>query len=90
MSRVDGKAARALVERIYDAHPCGCCWHIVLDDGNIDDASVQFCADQAGTTRTYWGITSECKTEGACEEIAPMLLAMSKTQRKKLYTGGFR
>jgi len=26
---------------------CGCCLHIVLDDGNIQDASVQLCLDIA-------------------------------------------
>jgi hypothetical protein len=31
------------IDRIYETHAAGCCLHIVLDDGNNDDASVAFC-----------------------------------------------
>lgn len=47
--------------------------HIVLDDGNIRDGDVLFCLERA----------KECgDTDGI--EIANLLLAMSKTQRKKV------
>lgn len=47
--------------------------HIVLDDGNIGDDSVQFCLDFA---------VESGDTDGAA--LARILLSMSKTQRKKL------
>ena len=47
--------------------------HIVLDDGNVDDSSVQHCIE--------WAVQSS-DAEG--EALARILLSMSKTQRKKL------
>lgn len=51
----------------------GCCLHIVLDDGNYEDGSVQYCLDQA--------IGFDHKD---CVELARKLLLMSKTQRRKV------
>jgi hypothetical protein len=62
-----------LVQSIYSR---GCdkgCLHIVLDDDNIKDKSVEFCigvAEQAG--------------HADCLELARLLLKLSKTQRIKL------
>ncbi len=56
----------------------GCCWHTVLDDGNIDNEDVRQCArfaDAAGHT--------DCRTFG------PLLAQMSRTQRAKLRVGGY-
>lgn len=47
--------------------------HIVLADGNVDDDSVRFCEQYAQETSD---------PEGA--ELATILLAMSRTQRRKL------
>lgn len=63
--------ARAIYARKGGA--VGCCLHIVLDDGNVEDGSVQYCLEQA----------TEAKHED-CKELAEKLLQMSKTQRKKI------
>lgn len=47
--------------------------HIVLDDGNVDDDSVRWCAQYARDNGDKDG-----------EVIAEVLLMMSKTQRSKL------
>lgn len=31
------------VKRIYAEHSAGCCWHIVLDDGNVEPSSIDLC-----------------------------------------------
>lgn len=48
--------------------------HIVLDDGNIDDDDVEFCLQSAKQNGDFDGV-----------RLATKLLAMSKTQRRKLY-----
>lgn len=48
--------------------------HIVLDDGNVEDGSVEFCRDWAVDHDDHDG-----------ELLAEVLLRMSKTQRSKLY-----
>lgn len=65
--------------RAYHALPDNGAWgslHIVLDDGNVDDDSVRFCIDWANKYHD---------TEG--EELAHILLQMSKTQRLRLSRG---
>lgn len=47
--------------------------HIVLEDGNIDDSSVQFCREWALERGDADGVA-----------LADLLLRMSKTQRKKI------
>lgn len=47
--------------------------HVVLDDCNVDDASVAFCVNEA---------IEQGDADG--EALARKLLAMSKTQRRKL------
>lgn len=72
--------AHRLKERIYDRHLAGCCWHIVLDDDNLDDDSVRFCINYANEND---------EQHADCIAIGPLLLAMSRTQRKKLISGGY-
>lgn len=62
-----------MVWALYASHSAGCCLHIVLDEGNIDDGSVQFCIDHAAE-----------QGHDACKKLAELLLKMSKTQRRKL------
>ena len=62
-----------MVRSLYERHLAGCCLHIVLDDGNVEDSSVSYCLEFSRT---------EGHTE--CEELALKLLAMSRTQRLKL------
>ena len=58
---------------LYMRHPAGCCLHIVLDDGNVDTSSVEFCVNYA---------TKEGHPD--CLYLANLLLQMSRTQRLKL------
>jgi hypothetical protein len=51
----------------------GCCLHLVLDDGNTNDSSVEFCI----------GIAEE-RGHADCVVLGRMLRSMSKTQRAKL------
>ena len=65
-----------LVRRLYERNPVGCCLHIVLDDGNVEDHSVEFCIDQAHD-----------RGHEECLELAKILFRMSRTQRRKLAYG---
>lgn len=53
--------AAELVRQIYENHGAGCCWHVVLDDGNWD------CIEHV---RETLGQHAECITRGACAELA--------------------
>ena len=62
--------------RAYHARPENITWgslHIVLDDGNVDTGSVEFCVSWA-----------EEKGDGEGAELARILLRMSRTQRLRL------
>lgn len=66
----------AAMFRAYYQQPGNGAWgslHIVLDDGNTDDDSVRLCIGFA---------QERGDTEG--ERLANILLAMSRTQRRKL------
>jgi hypothetical protein len=65
--------ALPLANAIYQTHAVGCCLHVVLDDGNVQDAHVAFCQDEA-----------QARGHAHCLALAEMLLTMSKTQRLKL------
>lgn len=69
------RAAEKLRIDIYFRSAAGCCWHIVLDDGNIEDSLVQSCMSDAQHIE--------------CREIGPLILKMSPTQRRKLHKGGY-
>lgn len=76
---------------IYDAHPCGCCWHITLDDGNVEDHSVAFCIGIANETPEQRKVRLRdpegkypCKTPDACREIGPIMLLMTEEQRARV------
>ncbi len=57
----------------------GCCWHAVLDDGNLDTQHIELSIKYA----TEHG-------HAACIAIGPIVLRMSKTQRLKLRSGGYK
>lgn len=63
-----------LVNLLYEKNAMGCCLHIVLDDGNVEDSSVEFCIKEA----------LEQKHDD-CYALALILLTMTSTQRTKLY-----
>lgn len=51
----------------------GCCLHIVLDDGNCEDSSVDFCIQ--------WALDRSCT---GCVTLGRLLRRMSWTQRQKV------
>ncbi len=61
-----------VIREIYDRHLCGCCWHIVLDDLNIDRESVQFCG--------WWALNNQCRP---CIDAWFVISTASKTQLRK-------
>jgi hypothetical protein len=65
-----------IVKELYKKHAVGCCWHIVLDDGNTGKDSVIWCANYV----------KECScTNDECSMLAELLPKMSRTQVTKLY-----
>lgn len=63
-----------LVRAVYARHAAGCCLHILTDDGNVDDAHADFCLAAARE-----------RGHADCLSAALMLVAMTKTQRAKVY-----
>lgn len=66
-----------LARAIYDKHAAGCCWHITLDDGNVKDDSVEFCAKNAAERKC-----------AVCLALVGPMRAATVTQRRKLYRNG--
>lgn len=64
-----------LAEALYRSTggSAGCCLHVVLEDTNLDDASVLFCVDWAAKAG-----------HEHCHALAGMLLRMSRTQRQRV------
>lgn len=54
----------------------GCCWHVVLDDANVEDDFVQ---DGVHVDRTHLD----------CVEMGGLLRKMTMTQRRKLAEGKY-
>lgn len=71
--------AAEVIARIYARHPCGCCWHVVLDDENWD--AIDFCRRWAEEHR------AECVTKGACAELAAMDVTPSILKRAMARAG---
>ena len=67
--------ALSLLRELY-ASPgggVGCCLHVVVQNGNVEDAFVEACAQQAAE-----------RNHPRCVELAAVLARMTKTQREKL------
>lgn len=75
----DWREGIPLMRSIYDRSSVGCCLHIVLDDHNVEDDSVAFCADEAAESG-----------HADCREMAALMARMSRTQRLKLAKAGPR
>lgn len=69
-----------LVRALYRRHSAGCCWHIVLDDGNYD--SVAWCVEYIEKNGGCQDSDHPGATE--CLELAKLLPLMSRTQLRKL------
>ena len=61
-----------VIRSIYGRHGAGCCWHIVLDDGNYERSSRDFCARYAQDANCV-----------PCMKATPILQAASETQLRK-------
>lgn len=72
----DWREMKPLIAAIYARHSAGCCWHLVLDDGNVDDSAVEFCVNYAKTNR-------DCETPVACCQLGGLMVRASMTQRKR-------
>lgn len=68
----DWKDLLPFIDAIRAKNPCGCCWHIILDDGNYNAGAVKFCSDLAEQM--------ECKP---CMAFAPIAQTASLTQLSK-------
>lgn len=68
------KAMLPLALSIYKRNGVGCCWHITLDDGNLDNHNVAFCAEQA-----------RASGHADCIALIELMVHASKTQRGRLY-----
>lgn len=62
-----------IAQAIYARNPSGCCWHIVLDDANLDADDVAFCVKTAADEKCV-----------SCMALSPLMLRSTRTQRGKL------
>jgi hypothetical protein len=53
-----------------DVAPAGCCLHVVVDDKNLDDSSVDFCIEWAKKAG-----------HGFCEKVGNIIRNMSREER---------
>ena len=67
-----------LVHSVYRRHSAGCCWHVVLDDGNVGQTTVSWCAEQIKQGKPHWCGNLDCW------QLADLLPRMSRTQVAKL------
>lgn len=68
-----------LVRVVYERHCAGCCLHILTDDGNVAQEHADFCLQQAHENG-----------HADCLAAAQLLVAMSPTQRTKVYRSNIR
>lgn len=61
-----------LVHALYKRNAVGCCWHVVLDDGNVHDDHVAAC------------VADLDRSHDDCVALAVPLTEASRTQRTKL------
>lgn len=69
------------MQQLYRRHSAGCCWHIVLDDGNVDEDTALWCCEYIADG----GADGDAMRHDECVALAGLLPLMSKTQRRKLY-----
>lgn len=76
------RAAHKLKEEIYFRHAAGCCWHVVLDDRNVENSHVEYTVSNVIRCPDFPRFDE-------CVRIGPFILKMSLTQRRKLAAGGY-
>lgn len=65
-----------IVQALYQRHAGGCCWHVVLDDGNTERCTVMWVVKD-------W-LPKEWCGNPECGQLAELLPRMSVTQVTKL------
>ena len=63
-----------LCEHYYETEPCGGNLHIVLDDGNLEDTHISWCAGNANGLQDHEG-----------NDLANLMLMMTAKQREQVY-----
>lgn len=72
------------IRQIYAHHSTGCCWHIVLDDGNIDQTSIDFCVQNAKQRNCAVCIeASEPFKEASLTQLSKARKQLSKTRKNR-------
>jgi hypothetical protein len=61
------------LQAVYRTNAAGCCWHILADDGNVEQGHVIFCEEYA-------------REHGhpACIAVIEPMSKLSRTQREKM------
>ncbi len=76
---------------IYELNSVGGPLHIVLDDGNTDDESIQFSLD---TCRDDWSVVEDVENAELMiqlvEEVGRQLLELNEPERDRLYETRWR
>ena len=71
---------------IYHRNCLGGPLHIVLDDGNTDDESIQFCMD---TCHSHWSVTEDADNANSLiqlvESVGKRLLQLDESERDRLF-----
>ncbi len=67
---------------IYSRNDVGGPLRIVLDDGNIDDTSIQYCLD---TCHEHWAAIADPDIIPFVESVAKQLLSVDEDERKRFY-----
>lgn len=70
MNVLHSQPMKPLVASILERHPAGCCWHVVIDDGNVDDLSVEVCVAAA-----------QREGHSDCLALAPLMVAADEVDR---------
>ena len=82
MTRTSAADLVPILRRIYATHLAGCCWHVVIDDGNLEADYVASCAERA---RQNAETHDDGSDHAACVELADALGSgrYSRTQLRK-------
>lgn len=86
------KAAAELISGVYDHGACGGGLHIVVDDWNLDDASVDFCGDLVegpGYPREFHAGAEQIEAERACLRALKDMTVIERASALALYDGYF-
>jgi hypothetical protein len=70
------------IAELYNLNSVGGALHIVLDDGNLDDESIQFCLD---TCEEHWSVRECSSILYLTKSIGKRLLELTEEERRQIY-----